>query len=552
MTATLSSNEFALPAPYPPSIARAADRATDCRIPAISALKPYARLLLQTVVRSIQTKDIANSVRISNECFAQTLHVSVNKICKIKKELESKEWIVRSQVQSRRLGMQVSDIFLTPWALQTLGLVSGRAKDHPVMPIPTEEQIAIRAAVVLEPTPPQRIEIEISSSPSTPATSDAAVATAEPSPQAQPDDPSPPQAQPDPQAAYYANNQVPDDLMPLRHLGLRASAIRKLMGMASKAGLMLGHIVELAEDSIAKAKNPYAYTVKLLSSNIDWQGRLAAKRQREAQQQEATAQEQQTTNDASTLRQALAQTGLLSSEKRLYVWQWNSSSAVLERTNIENFVCNPLLAKWSVVLDTPSIAQAIRAGTIFAVTKEQLEQWQTAPSDDADADAPPLVFTPPTPAPASEAIVQPQIEDEGRVHPWHGTPVAANMDALFAAASASPQRWLCNPTKKTVLFNVDNDWIRMAKVQEVQSKEAHKVQWLAVPPSDVTKVAQLLQKGQLIPVDKATVQSWEPSQPQRETPPPEAAPATKATQSSSTRQSGWQGLGNLLGGFAPA
>ena len=223
---------------------------------------------------------------------------------------------------------------------------------------------------------------------------------------------------------------------------------------------------------------------------------------------------------------------------------------MLERTSIEDFVGNPLLAKWSVVLDTPSIAQAIRDGSIFAVTKEQLEQWQTGSSDDADA--PPLVFTPPTPAPASKAIVQPQTEDEGRVHPWHGTPVAADMDALFAAASASPQRWLCNPTKKTVLFSLDNDWIRMAKVQEVQSKEAHKVQWLAVPPSDVTKVAQLLQKGQLIPVDKATVQSWEPSQPQRETPTPETAPATKATQSSSTRQSDWQGLGNLLGGFAPA
>ncbi|MDD2609883.1 MAG: hypothetical protein PHX60_09365 [Giesbergeria sp.] len=545
MTATLSSNEFALPAPYPPSIARAADRATDCRIAAISALKPYARLLLQAVVRSIQTKDITNSVRISNERFAQTLHVSVNKICKIKKELESKEWIVRSQVQSRKLGMQVSDIFLTPWALQTLGLVSARAKDHPVMPIPSEDQIAVRAAVeLLEPAPAQHIKIEIETNGDQPA------------PVAQPDAPGTSEApvvaaNSDPQAAYYANNQVPDDLMPLRHLGLRASAIRKLMGMASKAGLMLGHIVELAEDSIAKAKNPYAYTVKLLSSNIDWQGRLAAKRQREAQQQEAAAQEQQTTNDASTLRQALAQTGLLSSEKRLYVWQWNSSSAVLERTKIENFVCNPLLAKWSVVLDTPSIAQAIRDGTIFAVTKEQLEQWQTAPSDDADADAPPLVFTPPTPAPASEAVVQPPIEDEGRVHPWHGTPVAANMDALFAAASASPQRWLCNPTRKTVLFSVDNDWIRMAKVQEVQSKETHKVQWLAVPPSDVTKVAQLLQKGQLIPVDKATVQSWQPSPPQREAAPPEMAPATKATDSS-TRKPGWQGLGNLLGGFAPA
>ncbi|SER37378.1 hypothetical protein [Giesbergeria anulus] len=536
MTATLASNEFALPAPYPPSIARAADRATDCRIPPINALKPYARLLLQALVRSIQTKDITNSVRISNECFAQTLHVSVNKICKIKKELESKEWIVRTQVQSRRLGMQVSDICLTPWALRTLGLVSGRVKDHPAMPIPSEDQIAIRAAVVQEPAPPQHIEIKTGGDQPAPATSDATVAA----------------TKSDPQAAYYANNQVPDDLMPLRHLGLRASAIRKLMGMASKAGLMLGHIVELAEDSIAKAKNPYAYTVKLLSSNIDWQGRLAAKRKREAQQQEDTAQEQQTEDDASTVRQALAKTGLLSSEKRLYVWQWDSSSAVLKRTNIENFVCDPLLAKWAVALDTHAIAQAIRDGSIFAVTKEQLEQWQTAPSDDASAE--PLVFTtPPTPpaspTPASKAGVQPPMQPAKRTHPWHGTPVAADMDALFAAASASPERWLCNPAKKVWLFRADNDLIRMAKLQEVQSKEAHKVEWRAVPTADITKVAQLLQEGQLIPVDKVTVQSWEPSQPQRETAAPEIAGALPPP----TRQSGWQGLGldNGLGCFFP-
>lgn len=542
MTDSLASHEFALPAPYPPSIVRAADRATDCRIPAISALKPYARLLLQTLVRSIQTKDIANSVRISNEFFSQTLHVSVNKICKIKKELESKEWIIRSQVQSRKQGMQVSDICLTPWALQTLGLASGRVKDHPMMPIPSEEQIAIRAAVVEEPTPPQSIEIDINATqqPAAPATSDTSNDTSAATVLA---------ANPEPQTKDDTSSQVPDDLMPLKHLGLRTSAIRKLMGMASKAGLMLGHIVELAENSIAKAKNPYAYTVKLISSNIDWQGRLAAKRLKEEQQQEATAQEQQTADDASTLHQALAKTGLLSSEKRIYVWQWNAASAVLERTSIENFMGDPLLAKWAVALDTHAIAQAIRDGLIFPVTKVQLEQWQAPPSDDASEQ--PLVFTPPTPAPAGEAVVQPQIEDEGRTHPWHGTPLAANMDALFTAASASPERWLCNPAKKIWLFRVDSDWIRMAKVQEVQSKEAHKVQWLAVPPGDVPKIAQLLQKGQIIPIDKATLQSWEPSQPQRETAAPETAPTAKAAQSPPMRQSGWQGLGNLLDGLTP-
>ena len=86
----------------------------------------------------------------------------------------------------------------------------------------------------------------------------------------------------------------------------------------------------------------------------------------------------------------------------------------------------------------------------------------------------------------------------------------------------------------------------MAKLQEVQSKEPHKVQWLVVPTADITKVARLLQEGQLIPVDKATVQSWEPSQSQRETVVPET------TTPPPTRQSGWQGFSNLLGCLSPA
>lgn len=570
---------FALPPAYPPSIIRAADRATDCRIPAISALKAHARLLLQAVVRSIQTKDITNSVRVSNEFFAQVLHVSVDKVCKIKKELEDKEWITRSQVQSRKLGMQVSDVCLTPWALQTLGLVSTTTADHPDMPIPNEDQIAIRAAVVPEPTQPQRVKVKISPQPIPAAQAPIADAPSIEGVPVVEDAPTIETApvvateEPHSQAAYYANNDVPDDLMLLKNLGLRVSAIRKLMGMASKAGLMLGHIVEVAEAAITKARNPYAYIMKLLSGNIDWQGRLAAKRQKEQQQQEAVAQKELTDEDANTLRQTLAETGLLSSEKRFYVWRWNQESSVLERASIEDAVCNPVLAKWSVVLDTRPIAQAIHDGAVFAVTMKKLQQWQMAESDDESVE--PLVFTPeatpsiptptPTPTPASQVIVQAPIEeDEGCVHPWHGTHVATDMNALYAAASASPQQWLCNPSKKIWLFRMDSDWLRIAKVQAVHSSEPSKVQWLTVPPDEIPKIAKLVQEGVIIAVDKTTVQSWCPSQqPQHETVTPVATQATRATGSfrqgiehlataPCTRQSGWQGLGGVLDSITPA
>jgi hypothetical protein len=78
---------------------------------------------------------------------------------------------------------------------------------------------------------------------------------------------------------------VPDDLVPLAVAGLTLGAIRKLMGLASRAGTRLGDVVAVAGRHILKARRAYSYVLKLLRSGKDWaalarnpgEGKLARK-----------------------------------------------------------------------------------------------------------------------------------------------------------------------------------------------------------------------------------------------------------------------------------
>ena len=97
--------------------------ATDSSIPSIDALSPNARLMLQKFVRESNPESPSDSVRISNTNLALDLKVATKTICRTKAELENAGWIERHQVKSRQHGMQVADIWLTPWAQGELGLV---------------------------------------------------------------------------------------------------------------------------------------------------------------------------------------------------------------------------------------------------------------------------------------------------------------------------------------------------------------------------------------------------------------------------------------------
>lgn len=153
MPSTIEPGPIAPPRPYPPSIARAANLATDERLASVSALSIKARLMLQRITRCINTSDVTQSVRVSRCRFADILGVSTKTISRIKAELENAGWIERHQIMSRRYGMQVGDIWLTPWALQELQLVAPGQLDPVNMPVPSEDSIAIRAAVLPQQDP---------------------------------------------------------------------------------------------------------------------------------------------------------------------------------------------------------------------------------------------------------------------------------------------------------------------------------------------------------------------------------------------------------------
>lgn len=307
---------------YPQLIAQAADRATDDRIPQIRTLSTSARLLLQKIVRSLPQERPQQSVRISTATFGVALGVSDRTVARLKNELEHAGFITRHQVQSRRLGMQVADIWLTDPALQLLGLAG------------TEQN---------QRTPKMAHAYKLSQSLSErqPTSGD----SQEKQPQ-----------QPDSQA-------VPPDLHLLQNCGLTVPAIRKLMGMASKAGHLLGAIVQAAAKHIAKAARPYCYVKKLIASGKDW-GAVSAQQEQERQAQEEQSQAaMQHQEDV----QLLSQAGPLTNAKQSHVWAW--IDGWLKKTDIEAFKAgkSALAGHWLPVADLVPAAQALRDGRLFPV-----------------------------------------------------------------------------------------------------------------------------------------------------------------------------------------
>lgn len=147
--------------------------------------------------------------------------------------------------------------------------------------------------------------------------------------------------------------------MALRHAGISTGGIRKLMGMATRAGRFLGDIVQVATASILKAKKPFSYVLKLISSKTDWQGKLAYLREQQFQQELMAKQALCGNQDLETIKKALARTGMIASYKRTHVWKLDDEG-VVRKAEIAQLLADPMLAKWLPLLD---IARHCRAGT---------------------------------------------------------------------------------------------------------------------------------------------------------------------------------------------
>ena len=323
------------PRAYPQAIAQAADRATDDRIPEIAALDVRARGLLQKIVRSLPKDNPSESVRIKNDTFALVLGTSGRTVARIKCALEQAGFITRHQVQSRRRGMQVADIWLTDMAKRVLGLIT----PAPKAPACAKLADAYCLSQSLSERPPKGVVEE-----------------------KQPEQPqTPPNSQ-----------SVPEDLHLLQDCGLNVPAIRKLMGMASKAGHRLGTIVQAAGKHILNATKPFCYMRKLIFSGKDWGAQAEAAQQEDVARAQESLEAAQRQADIELVEQEASKTGLLTSAKRVCAWAW--IDGWLKRAEMDAVLAGGMVP-WLPMPDISGVAQAIRDGKVFAVERAVLEQW---------------------------------------------------------------------------------------------------------------------------------------------------------------------------------
>lgn len=117
------SAKAARPRAFPAQIQRALVIACASSQQELQGLSPAARMLLVQLLRSTSAADPRLAVRVSNEHLAGSLGLSVRSIVNFKALLVDGGWITRSQVRSRRRGMQISEVWWTDFALDVLALL---------------------------------------------------------------------------------------------------------------------------------------------------------------------------------------------------------------------------------------------------------------------------------------------------------------------------------------------------------------------------------------------------------------------------------------------
>ena len=406
--------------------------------------------MLVRLVRNVSAAAPQESVRIANPTLAAGLHVSERTIYRIKAGLEAKGWITRQQVQSRRRGMQISDVWLTRHALETLGLAGSIGPAAPLEPatdplqrLPKMADASLFSQSVSQRPPcgaltfPRAKTAPASHTASTPnarpadsgATHLAArlqacapedgvpaepgtarsidasrypiarCASASPAPartgvekeiplveQTCPrpeslDDRSgipegtlehPIRQSPLPSAAHV----LPDDVRALAaEGGITVAGVRLLMGLATKAGTRLGHVLQVARDSVFRSRKPFAYVQKLLRTGKDWNALAATNHRRQEEEQQAQA----SACDLEQLRTAMAE-GLYSHAKGKFVWRVEFGA--VHQSTVKD-AAQGGIGRWLVVHDVSGLAAAWREGKIFRVAREAIEEGHRASDRDS-------------------------------------------------------------------------------------------------------------------------------------------------------------------------
>lgn len=271
------------PTDFPAVIQNALGRIAG-RVGELAHLAARSRLLLAEFVRCLDVRSPAEPIRIRNGSLASALGLSERTIGSIKAQLVASGWIQRNQVKSRRRGMQIADVWLTPMALTALGLGGqnpncGQLKSRPLSKrrqvdadafwLPQFSSKRHLAAPVgfesKDPPPLSPSELEHLRMLQRAYGEDLALMPdGERGGQGYTD----PTTDPNPSSTA---SKVPDDLRLLTEKGLSDAAVFKLMGIATRARCRLGDIVKVTAHAIRNhAKSVFSYVLKLIHSPKDW------------------------------------------------------------------------------------------------------------------------------------------------------------------------------------------------------------------------------------------------------------------------------------------
>ena len=355
---------------FPPLIARAVARAAAADGGGLGELDGEKRALLVRIVRDVSAGAPAESVRIANATLAAALHASERTVRWLKSALEARGWITRRQVQSRRRGMQILDIWLTPHALSTLfgpdEAVLDRRRSEKADALLTFPRSSRQPCGVSMNSPPQAGPAGPPADPE------------EARPEGRPFAPEPDQENAS-QAADRASGPsvtpspaaagLPEDVRVLAEIGgVTVAGVRLLMGAATRAGTRLGDLLAAAGDAVLKARHPFGYITRLIRCGKDWSAIAQEKRRLDSARQDVDHK----LGERQRLIRAMGEAAMYSHHKHEFVWRAEFGQVC--QSTVRD-AAGGGIGRWLPMADVSGLAAAWKDGRLFPVTTGDLAAW---------------------------------------------------------------------------------------------------------------------------------------------------------------------------------
>jgi hypothetical protein len=334
MNTTIANGATAPVVDFPSIIQTALARLGSSLAAGLDQLTSRQRFVLVWLARNISVKDPAASVAIRVETLANASRTSVRTTHRDLAALVELGWITRTQVMSRRHGMQVAETTFTQHALQFMGLLDVRpTRQSSASATVADPEGNSFSAVSYERQPiPGRVENEQPEQPTAVTSTD--------------------------------TRPVQDDVKPLVECGLKPGQVFALMGAATEAGHRLGHIVAAALPLIRKAKSVYGYVKSLIAQDRDWSTHRCAELRREDAKVEEVEQKREKSAARQAIEAALAGGRLLTNAARSTVWTLRCGAVYA--LPVEQLGLDETRRRYAIVTDLEKMAAALQAGRLVA------------------------------------------------------------------------------------------------------------------------------------------------------------------------------------------